>query len=69
MLRESQGKATTHVLEHVQRAKDSLRNIHPENLSADGVFLHPKRQLVSLKVARVELDKAIVLMEQARWTR
>jgi hypothetical protein len=60
-LRDSQEKATSHVLEHVQRAKDSLGNIHADNLSADGVFLHPKRQLVSLKIAREELDKAITV--------
>jgi hypothetical protein len=67
--RGSQGKATGHVLALVQRATDSLQNISAENLSADGVFLHPKRQLVSLKVAREELDKAIALMERTRWTR
>jgi hypothetical protein len=67
--RGSQVKATGLVLAHVERARDSLKNIHAENLSADGVFLHPKRQLVSLKVAREELDKAIALMEQTRWTR
>lgn len=69
MERDSQGKATTHVLEHVQRAKDSLRNIDAKTLSGDGGFMHPKRQLVSLKIARDELNKAIELMEQARWTR
>jgi hypothetical protein len=68
-VREGQGKATGHVLEHVQRAKDSLKNISAENLSADGLFVHPKRQLVSLKVAREELEKAIAIMEETRWTR
>jgi hypothetical protein len=68
-VRDSQVKATTHVLEHVQRAKDALRNIRADNLSADGVFLHPKRQLVSLKVAREELDEALTVMEQTSWTR
>jgi hypothetical protein len=67
--REGQGKATAHVLAYVARAKDSLNNIHAENLSAYGGFLHPKRQFVSLKIAREELDKAIALMEQTRWTR
>ena len=34
-----------------------------------GAGIHPSRQLVSLKVAREELNKAIALMEQTRWTR
>jgi hypothetical protein len=68
-VRDSNVKATTQVLAHVERAKDSLKNIHGDNLSSDGVFMHPSRQLVSLKVARDELNKAIELMEHARWTR
>ena len=68
-VRDSHVQATTQVLAHVERAKDSIRNIHGDNLSSDGVFMHPSRQLVSLKVAREELDKAISLMERTRWTR
>jgi hypothetical protein len=67
--REGQVKATDHVLTLVERAKDSLRNIRADSVSADGVFIHPKRQLVSLKVAREELNKAIELMVQTKWTR
>ena len=67
--RGSQGKATQNVLAHVERAKDSLRNIRADNLSSDGVFMHPQMALVSLKVAREELNKAIVVMEGSRWTR
>jgi hypothetical protein len=67
--RGSQGKATQNVLAHVERAKDSLRNIRADNLSSDGVFMHPQMALVSLKVAREELNKAIVVMEGTRWTR
>ena len=62
-------QATAQVLAHVERAKDSLKNIHGDNLSSDGVFMHPQMQLVSLKVAREELNKAIALMERTRWTR
>ena len=67
--RGSQGKATQNVLAHVERAKDSLRNIRADNLSSDGVFMHPQMALVSLKVAREELNKAIAVMEGTRWTR
>jgi hypothetical protein len=67
--RGSQGKATQNVLAHAERAKDSLRNIRADNLSSDGVFMHPQMALVSLKVAREELNKAIVVMEGTRWTR
>ena len=67
--RHNQGKTTQNVLTHVARAKDALRHIHGDNLSSDGVFMHPQMQLVSLKVAREELNMAIALMEQARWTR
>ena len=68
-VRDSHVQATTQVLAHVARAKDSLHHIHGDNLNAHGVFMHPQRQLVSLKVAREELNKAIALMEQTRWTR
>lgn len=67
--RESQAKATEHVLVHVERARDSLKNVRTDNVSADGVFIHPQMQAVSLKVAREELNKAIALMERTRWTR
>ena len=66
--REGQEKATGHVLLHVERARDSLRNIRADSVSSDGVFLHPRMQLVSLKVAREELNKAIALMERTKWT-
>jgi len=69
MERDSQGKATGHVLAHIERARDALKNIHADNLRGDGVFIHPRMQLVSLKVAREELNKAIVLMERTRWTK
>ena len=68
-VRDSHVQATTQVLAHVERAKDSLKNIHGDNLSSDGVFMHPPMQLVALKVAREELNKAIALMERTRWTR
>jgi hypothetical protein len=67
--RDNQAKATQNVLVHVERAKDSLRNIRGDNLSSDGVFMHPQMQLVSLKVAREGLNKAVALMERTRWTR
>ena len=68
-VRHSHVQATTQVLAHVERAKAALHHIHGENLSSAGVFLHPSRQLVSLKVAREELNKAIALMEQTRRTK
>ena len=46
--RDNQAKATQNVLAHVERAKDSLRNIRADNLSSDGVFMHPQMALVSL---------------------
>ena len=67
--RDGQGKVTGYVLAHVARAKESLSHIHSGSANADGVFIHPQRQLVSMKVAREELNKAIVLMERTRWTR
>jgi len=53
---------------HVERAKDSLRSIRANNLSTDDVFFSPQVTLVTLKVAREELNKAIALMERTRWT-
>ena len=67
--RQGQEKATGHVMAHVERARDSLKNIRADNVSAAGVFFHPQMQLVALKVAREELNKAIGLMKRTRWTR
>jgi hypothetical protein len=69
LMRHGQVKATESVVAHVERAKDALGNIRAANLSVEGVFIHPKMQLVSLKIAREELDKAIGVMERTRWTR
>jgi hypothetical protein len=33
----------THVLTHVERAKESLKNIREGQVSADGVFIHPRK--------------------------
>jgi sulfite reductase beta subunit-like hemoprotein len=68
-VRHGQVKATEHILAHVERAKESLRNIRAGNLSVEGVFIHPASQQAALKVAREELDKAIAVMERTRWTR
>jgi hypothetical protein len=51
-VRDCHVQATTQVLAHVERAKASLHHIHGDNLNAHGAFIHPSRQLVSLKVAR-----------------
>ena len=69
LARSNQAKVTQDVMKHVERAKDSLRNTRAAKLSADDIFMHPQMQLVSLKVAREELNKAIALMERTRWTR
>ena len=45
-----------------------MKGVHAENLSTDGVFFNPQVTLVSLKVAREELNKAIALVERSRWT-
>ena len=67
--RQGQAKATVQVLTHVDRAKGYLSNVRAENVTADGVFIHPKMQVVSLKIAREELNKAIEVMERTKWTR
>ena len=61
--------ATGQALAHVERAKVSLKGVHADNLSTDGVFFNPPMTLTSLKIAREELNKAIAVMEQTKWTR
>jgi len=68
LARTSKANTTSQVLAHVERIKGSLRNINADIVSIDGVFFHPPATLMSLKAARKELDEAISLMEQARWT-
>jgi hypothetical protein len=69
MERHNKAGATSQVVAHVERARTSIKSVHAENVSVDGVFFHPQMTLVSLKIAREELNRAIVLMEHARWTR
>jgi hypothetical protein len=52
-----------------RRARKRLSQFRADNVTADGVFVHPKMQVASLKIARDELNKVIELMERTKWTR
>ena len=67
--KDTRETATGQALAHVERAKVSLKGVHASNLSTDGVFFNPPMTLTSLKIAREELNKAIAVMEQTKWTR
>ena len=66
---DSRVKSTSQALSHVERARSSIKSVQTGNVSTDGVFFNPQMTLVSLKVAREELNKAIALMERTRWTK
>ena len=66
---DSRAKSTRQALSHVERARISIKSVQTANVSTDGVFFNLQMTLVSLKVAREELNKAIALMERTRWTR
>ena len=67
--RDTREMAAGQVLAHVERARISIRGVAVGNLSTDGIFFNPPMTLASLKIAREELNKAIVVMEQQKWTR
>ena len=47
-------------------AQKTLQEHRGDNVTADGVFVHPKMQVVSLKIAREELNKAIEIIERTK---
>ena len=65
--RDTQGKATSQVLAHVERARTSIKGVNNSNVSTDGIFFNPQTTLASVKVAREELNKAIAIMERTKW--
>ena len=67
--RDTRETATGQMLAHVERASTSIRSVAGGNVSSDGVFFNPPMTLTSLKIAREELNKAIAVMEQTKWTR
>jgi hypothetical protein len=54
-------------LDHVGRAATHLHNFHPDGATSKGVLRNPKIQATALKMARVELEKAIAIIERTKW--
>ena len=66
-MRNKQEKATTQVLEHVERARGALTDFRGDGISAEGVLTRPRFQGAVLKVAREELAKAIAIIDRTTW--
>ena len=64
---DNQEKATSRVLEHIGQVREALKVSRDDGFNAEGVFLHPRFQTVTLKVARDELEKAIKIVERMEW--
>ena len=64
---EKRAKVTRLVVEHVERADDAVKNFRDNGVSSEGVLTHPSLQSAALKVAREELQKAIAIIEPAKW--
>ena len=59
--------ASTHVLEHLGRAEQSIADFRTDGLNPDGILIRPHFQAAALKVAREELTKAITIIERTKW--
>jgi hypothetical protein len=64
---EKKATASQHVLDHVNRANNSLAGFQRTGTTSEGVLRNPKIQTVALKVAREELNKAIAILEHTKW--
>jgi len=64
---EKKTTASQHVLDHVGRAATHLHNFHRDGATSEGVLRNPKIQATALKMARVELEKAIAIIERTKW--
>jgi hypothetical protein len=64
---EKKTTASQHVLDHVGRAATHLNNFHRDGATSEGVLRNPKIQATALKMARVELEKAIAIIERTKW--
>ena len=60
-------ETTRKVLDHVERSQAALADFRSDGTNAEGVLMRPRFQLAELKVAREEIEKAISLIERAKW--
>jgi hypothetical protein len=66
-MRDKREKATRQVLEHVARARAALDEFADDGINPEGVLMRPHFQAAALEVARVELGKAIAVMDRTAW--
>jgi len=59
--------ATRHVLEHIERAREALKDFRSDDISTEGVLMRPHFQGAALKVAREELARAIAIIDRTKW--
>ena len=55
------------VLEHLERAEQSLKEFRTDGVNEDGILIRPHFQAAALKVAREELTKAVTIIERIKW--
>jgi hypothetical protein len=53
--------------DHMERAGIGLESAHREGLNAAEVLRNPHVQASHLKIAREEINKALVIIERTRW--
>jgi hypothetical protein len=59
--------ASQQVLDHVGRAARHLHDFRRDGATSEGVLRNPKIQGSALKLARVELEKAIAIIDRTKW--
>lgn len=60
-------QATVKVLDHVQRAREALKEFSADGARTHGVLANPRLQCTSLKWAQEELQRAILIIQQTKW--
>ena len=53
--------------DHIHRAQVALDSAHRDGLNAVGVLRNPHVQASHLRVAREEINKALVIIGRTRW--
>ena len=60
-------QATSQALEHVERAREALKEFRSDGVRAQGVLANPRLRAATLKWAQEELQKAIAIIERTKW--
>jgi hypothetical protein len=64
---KARADTTKKVLDHAKRAQSSIGHCLRHGARSDGLLSNPPYQAMALKLARLELEKAIAIIDHMKW--